>query len=184
MTADTTPLWWDGLDDLGGRSPLDGHHDVDVGIVGAGYTGLWTAHYLLESDPTLRIGIVEARHVGFGASGRNGGWCYDGFAASLERIEKESDLDTTRRFAAALRDSVDEVGTVSRRLGVDIGYHKGGSIEFLRNGGQLARAEDDVAAARRYGWTEADLRIVGPEEALGIGRATMYRKLDRFKIKS
>ena len=57
------------------RAPLAGDLQVDVAIVGAGYTGLWTAYYLLQRDPKLRIAILEATAVGFGASGRNGGWC-------------------------------------------------------------------------------------------------------------
>lgn len=169
--ASDAPLWWDPLGDLRRRPALDGDVDAGVAIVGAGYTGLWTAHYLLDTDPSLRVVVIEGEHVGFGASGRNGGWCYDGFAASLARIERETDLDTARRFGSALRQAVDEVGTVARRLGLDIHYRKGGSIDFLRNGGQLARAEEDVAAARRYGWGEADLRLVGAAEALAVGRA-------------
>ena len=54
---------------------LPGSTDVDVAIVGAGYTGLWTAYYLALADPGLRIAVVEAEVAGFGASGRNGGWC-------------------------------------------------------------------------------------------------------------
>src|SRR5688572_20303700 len=57
------------------RAPLPGDIDVDVAIVGAGYTGLWTAYYLHSIDPSLRIALVERKIAGFGASGRNGGWC-------------------------------------------------------------------------------------------------------------
>ena len=56
------------------RPPLPGNRDADVCIVGAGYTGLWTAYYLKRADPSLRIVVLEARFAGFGASGRNGGW--------------------------------------------------------------------------------------------------------------
>jgi hypothetical protein len=48
--------------------------DVDVAIIGAGYTGLWTAYYLKRQAPGLKIAIIEAQTAGFGASGRNGGW--------------------------------------------------------------------------------------------------------------
>ncbi len=68
------------------RPPLDGDLDVDVAIVGAGFTGLWTAYYLAEADPTLRIAVLEAEVAGFGASGRNGGWCSALFPASLRRL--------------------------------------------------------------------------------------------------
>ena len=72
-------LWLDqlaasGRDDLARRAPLAGDTTADVCIVGAGYTGLWTAYYLKRADPSLRITVLEARFAGFGASGRNGGW--------------------------------------------------------------------------------------------------------------
>ena len=69
-------LWHDTTDDdFTPRPSLPGDLDVDVAIVGAGYTGLWTAYYLAISDPSLRIAVLEREVAGFGASGRNGGWC-------------------------------------------------------------------------------------------------------------
>ena len=62
-------------DPLTPRPSLPGDTEVDVAIVGAGYTGLWTAYYLKRRDPSLRIAVVERDFAGFGASGRNGGWC-------------------------------------------------------------------------------------------------------------
>src|SRR3954467_4860050 len=63
-------------DDLTPRPSLPGDLDVDVAIVGAGYTGLWTAYYLARADPSLRIAVLEAEIAGYGASGRDGagGW--------------------------------------------------------------------------------------------------------------
>jgi glycine/D-amino acid oxidase-like deaminating enzyme len=69
------PSFWLSTLELTPRAPLPGDVDVDVAIVGAGFTGLWTAYYLAAADPALRIAVVEARVAGFGASGRNGGWC-------------------------------------------------------------------------------------------------------------
>ena len=164
------PLWWDGTD-FPVRAALTGDRDVDVAIVGAGYTGLWTAFELARRDPSLSIIVLERNHVGFGASGRNGGWCYDGFAAGMERIEKLSSHETARDFGVALREMVGEVAAVVDSEAIDCDFHHGGSIEFLRNGGQVARAEESVAQARRYGWSETDLRIVTAGEASEIGRA-------------
>src|SRR4029078_6920216 len=53
---------------------LPGDRDADVCMVGAGYTGLWTAYYLKRADPSLRIAVIDARFAGFGAAGRNRGW--------------------------------------------------------------------------------------------------------------
>jgi ribulose 1,5-bisphosphate synthetase/thiazole synthase len=60
-------------EDLVPRPSLDGSTDVDVAILGAGFTGLWTAWYLLERDPSLSVAVVEQAIAGYGASGRNGG---------------------------------------------------------------------------------------------------------------
>lgn len=171
--ASSRPLWWDGLDQLTRpRQTVTRDLDVDVLIVGAGYTGLWAAYYLQELDPALRIAVVEREHVGFGASGRNGGFCYDGFAAGPERIEKLSDLDTAQRWAAVVRESVNVVGEVIAKHGIDCDYELTGTVEFCTNGGQLERARDDVTHARRYGWTEELLRMLTRDEALEIARAS------------
>ncbi|MSW11833.1 MAG: FAD-dependent oxidoreductase, partial [Actinobacteria bacterium] len=86
-------LWWNTLPPellkpIG--SPLPGDTTADIAIVGAGYTGLWTAYYLLKADPSLRVAIVEANYAGFGASGRNGGWASALFPAGLNALAKAS----------------------------------------------------------------------------------------------
>ena len=81
-------LWWDGLPGtIGLRDPLPGDTEVDVAIVGGGLTGLWTAHYLSAADPGLRIAVLERDVMGFGASGRNGGWCSELFSVSEETLD-------------------------------------------------------------------------------------------------
>ncbi len=84
-----TSLWSDTLpEDLTAPlgAPLTGEADADVVIVGAGYTGLWTAYYLLTTQPGIRVTLLEAEHAGFGASGRNGGWCSALFPASVAKV--------------------------------------------------------------------------------------------------
>ena len=171
--AAPSPYWWEGLTSrLGTRPALSDDLTVDVAIIGGGYTGLWTAYELAAADPDLRIAVLEKSHVGFGASGRNGGWCYDGFSAGLDRIEALSDLDTARRFGRVLRETVDEVGKVVSTEGIECDFHKGGSVEFLRNGGQLARAHHEVEAALRHGAAGEDTRVLSAAEASAIGRAS------------
>src|SRR5919204_1869024 len=76
-------LWHDTAGEpLEPRAALPGDLDVDVAIVGAGFTGLWTAYYLISADPGLRVAVLERDIAGFGASGRNGGWCSALFAGS------------------------------------------------------------------------------------------------------
>src|SRR5262249_61407788 len=79
-------LWCDTLPEpIQPRPPLEGDLALDVAIIGAGYSGLWTAYYLARLRPELRIGIVESEVAGYGASGRNGGWCV-GLIAGVEGL--------------------------------------------------------------------------------------------------
>src|SRR4051794_32678273 len=97
-------LWFDQLaEPLTPRPPLPGDLDVDVAIVGAGFTGLWTAYYLHEADPTLRIAVLEQEVAGFGASGRNGGWCSALFPVSARTLAVEAGHDAARAQYAAMR---------------------------------------------------------------------------------
>jgi ribulose 1,5-bisphosphate synthetase/thiazole synthase len=74
MTYQEVSFWLgDAGEALEPRPPVPSDLDVDVAIVGAGYTGLWTAYYLARADPRLRIAVLEAEIAGYGASGRNGG---------------------------------------------------------------------------------------------------------------
>jgi glycine/D-amino acid oxidase-like deaminating enzyme len=120
---ETTPTDWTP------RPSLDGDVDADVAIVGAGFTGLWTAYYLAQAEPSLKVVVVEAEVAGFGASGRNGGWCSALFPASLGEAQD-----------AAMRASVDEVHRVAVAEGIDCHFAKGGTIVLARNRAQLARA--------------------------------------------
>jgi glycine/D-amino acid oxidase-like deaminating enzyme len=94
------------------RPPLDGDIDADVCIVGAGYTGLWTAYCLLRGDPGLRVVVVEREVAGFGASGRNGGWCSALFPASTAALTRRHGEAAALAMRSAMRAAVDDVGAV------------------------------------------------------------------------
>lgn len=156
------------------RAPLGGDLDVDVAIVGAGLTGLWTAHYLAEADPTLRIAVLEAEVAGYGASGRNGGWCSALFPASLETLAALPRADGRPHGRAgalaqhaAMRGSVTEVARAAAAEGIDAQLARGGTIDLARSPAQLVRARSEVARARAWGRGEDDLRLLdraGAEE--------------------
>jgi glycine/D-amino acid oxidase-like deaminating enzyme len=119
---------------------LPGDRTVDVAIVGGGYTGLWTAYYLALVDPELRIAVLEASHIGFGASGRNGGWCSGLFPVPLDTLARRYGQDAAVAMYRALADTVDEVGRVARTEGIDCDFVKGGTISLARGPAQLRRA--------------------------------------------
>ena len=119
-------------DDLTQRAPLDGSVDVDVAILGAGLTGLWTAWYLRRRDPSLQILVVEREIAGFGASGRNGAWCAPDLNITMTRLAQLHGEDAARRMQQATYDAVDETGRACREAGIDAGFHKGGEITVAR----------------------------------------------------
>ena len=125
-------LWRDGAEVVR-RQQLAGKIDVDVAIVGAGFTGLWTAYYLSRLAPQLKIAIVEARHVGFGGSGRNGGWCVGFLPMSPSEMAAEHGVEPMQFIQRKLFATVDEVGDVAARENIDCGFHKGGTIQTASN---------------------------------------------------
>jgi glycine/D-amino acid oxidase-like deaminating enzyme len=146
-------------------SALPGDRDVDVAVVGAGYTGLWTAYYLAQADPTLRIAVLESRFVGFGASGRNGGWCSAIFPATLRKVASTSSAGDAVRMQRAMNQTVREVEEAVAREGIDCDFHRGGYVSVARNEAQWARARDEVAAWRRWGFGEDQMALLDADEA-------------------
>src|SRR5207248_6568060 len=104
-------LWLDSVPGpLAPIDPLSGDVEVDVAIVGAGFTGLWTAYYLAGAQRGLRVAVCEANIAGFGASGRNGGWCSALFPASLAKLSRMVGRDAAIGLYRAMQRSVDGVG--------------------------------------------------------------------------
>lgn len=164
-------LWWDALPGpVLTRAPLQSDIDVDVAVVGAGFTGLWTAYYLLRAAPGTRVALLESQVAGFGASGRNGGWCSALFAASGSRIASEHGADAARAMHRAMQGTVDEVGRAVAAEGIDCRFAKGGTVVAARSPAQVCRAEAEVAGYRALGFGEEDLRWLEPGEAAQVLR--------------
>ncbi len=158
-------LWLDGaLAQFSPRPPLDVDREVDVAIVGAGFTGLWTAYALAQQDPSLRIAVAEAEIAGYGASGRNGGFVSAGIAGESHVYRRSHGADGVRRAERAAIDGVDWIGDVVGREAIECGWVKGGSYRVATSAPQLERARAALAARRARGYGADDAWFVTPEE--------------------
>jgi len=167
-------LWLDTYPgDLAPRPCLPGSTDVDVAVVGAGYTGLWSAYYLKKAEPKLRVCVIEKEIAGFGGSGRNGGWCSSFFAASHDNIAARYGRDAAIAMQQAMYDVVDVVGRAVAEEGIECDYRKGGALIIAENPVELQRVRDDVRYEHDWGFGEDDNVFLGAEAARGrINAAT------------
>jgi glycine/D-amino acid oxidase-like deaminating enzyme len=159
-------LWWSDRNAGTPRASLQGDVDVDVAIVGAGFTGLWTARELLRRDPSLRVAIIEKHSVGFGASGRNGGWVSALFPVSDDTMVARHGADAVTHQRQYLRDSVAAFGASLADDGIEGDFAHGGTFTFARNQAQLARLRAatgdgtswvDVEELRTRAWVDGAL---------------------------
>ena len=152
--------------------PSPSRATVDVAIIGAGLTGLWTAWYLLQSDPGLRVVVFERETIGFGASGRNGGWCSALLPMSLTKISERHGESAAHRMMQAMHDTVGEVGRFVDQHGAPEIFHSGGTITVARNLAQRHRLRDELDELRRFGFGDDDYRWLDGDEAKSVINAT------------
>jgi glycine/D-amino acid oxidase-like deaminating enzyme len=144
-------FWLDDVPgDLRPRASLEGPADVDVAIVGAGYTGLWTAYYLAKADPHLRVAVVEKDIAGFGASGRNGGWVSPFFATPLTTLARSHGRDAAVRMQLEMFATVEEIGRACAAEGIDARFHQGGSLWVSTSPAQTPRVREVYETQRSF----------------------------------
>lgn len=112
---------------------------------------MWTAYYLLKRDPSLNIAIAEQEIAGFGASGRNGGWCSTGFPVGLPEIARRYGDEAARQLHFAMAGAVDEVGLVAEEESIDADYEKGGALRVARGKQQLPIIQRTLETYRSFG---------------------------------
>jgi glycine/D-amino acid oxidase-like deaminating enzyme len=158
-------FWFDSIGDLPpvDLAPLPDR--LDVAIVGAGYTGLWSAYYLKQREPGLRIGIFEAERVGFGASGRNGGWCVGTAYGVQPLLDDPATRSRGVMLARAMFDTVDEVGRVCQAENIDAHYAKGGTLNIATIPFQVPRLKRHLEDLYRAGFSETDYQWLPEQES-------------------
>ena len=149
-------------------APLTGALEADVAVVGGGYTGLWTALALRERDPSLRVALLEAREVGEGPSGRNGGFLH-GYWSSLPTLRRALGDAGAIHLAHVSSRIVPAVRAFAEQRGEDVWLHEGGLLKLAASAAEEATVERSVAAARAF---RAD------EEAVPLARDDLRGRID------
>ncbi len=169
--AATRSLWLEQAGDIGVVRPsLDGDTTVDIVIVGGGMTGLWAAYYLAVADPSRSIVVLERATVGFGASGRNGGWASAGLAGSAVRYAERRGWPVVQAATRLTNATVDVIGRVVTTEGIECGWAKEGSITVATSAPQLRRLRAWHATASRQGLIDPEERLLDPGETAAFAR--------------
>lgn len=177
--------------DIGGipqkRPPLPGNREADVCIIGAGYTGLWTAYYLKKANPGLNIVVLEREFAGFGASGRNGGWLSGGFSWSREKYAKTSSRGAVVDMQNAMAGTVDEVARVTEVEGIDADLIRVEKIIAATNAAQLERVRKEYQFNLDWQMPPERLQLLSAEETAkritiaDVRGAIAYRGMARIQ---
>ena len=145
-------LWEDTLsaDDRCVEEPLESSIRADITIIGAGLTGLWSAYYLSQQLPDADIVVIDSAGVGFGASGRNGGWASALLPMGLERIEREHGRDLATQLQTEMHSTLDEIQRVLAAESIDAAEQRGGTFTAARSAPQLKRVAHEVSTCLLY----------------------------------
>lgn len=157
-------FWIDQLGPITRRAPLPGDITVDVAIIGAGFTGLWTAYYLLQERPDLSIAVVEKEFAGFGASGRNGGWLSAESPGKITSYAKSQGIQATVDLQRAMFSTVDEVIRVATEHNIDASIQKDGLLYVATNDAQLERLKHRSNTSLQWGWEPDDIDMLSASE--------------------
>src|SRR5690348_17039105 len=148
--AAPTSFWLDSPDRPAPEPPLRETTSADLVVVGAGYTGLWTALLAKEADPTRDVVLLDARSAGWAASGRNGGFCVasltHGIANGADRFPDE--LATLDRLG---RENLDAIESTVQRYAINCAFHRSGEMSVAVEPHQVEWLRDEVDAAKGLG---------------------------------
>ena len=144
-------IYWRDTEAVEPGPPLEGEVRCDVCIVGGGYTGLWTAHFLKLAEPSLDVHVIEADYAGAGASGHNDGFVTPTIGHSLHTAVKRFGPEAAKAGYAAVGRSILELRRFCRKYGVDAELEPGGFHLVATNDGELRRLDGDVKLAERMG---------------------------------
>ena len=173
---------WQGKQNINYRKPISKNDSFDVVIIGAGFSGLWSAFHLKQFQPNLKIAVLEKEYVGFGASGRNGGWASAEYPTSSNRLIKENGLESYKNLRTAITKSIDEIGEIAKSNNWQIDYAKGGALVFARGNAQLSRISKEIDEEHQLLNKSQTTELLNIPSALGSVFTPHCAALNPFKL--
>ena len=152
--------------------PLEGEEEADVGIVGGGFTGLWTALFLKELEPRRKIALLEQELVGYGGSGRNAGIVGETIDHSHDLAIAHFGMDEAKRMARIGRENLDALETFLRERGIDAGFERPGQLVVALSADHLAHLAREREAAESVG--SRGWRLLSREETRAELASPLY----------
>jgi glycine/D-amino acid oxidase-like deaminating enzyme len=165
-------FWMESLGAYRGRPPLDGSTRADVLIIGAGFTGLSTAIHLKEKRPSLKVLVLESDVVGFGASGRNGGFSMRLFGITMELTAMRYGREKTKEADRYMVKAVDHLERMVQKYRIECDYVRHGMMTVAANPRQLKHLEKEMRLAEELGIK--GLRWLTAEEARALVDSPTY----------
>lgn len=152
------------------RPPLRADIDADVCIVGAGFTGLWTAFHLLELQPEAKIVILERETAGYGASGRNAGWLSPLVPGNRRQFSRTAGGHGEGvRLQRRMLEAVDEVLDIIESERIDAHAIRSGNVVVARNQAAMSRLRARLAADHDWGFR--------PDEGIELSREALTERI-------
>ena len=165
--ASTIPFWLDTELRPEPLPPLSADEEVDLLVVGGGFTGLWTALQAKERDPNRRVMLVEANTIGWAASGRNGGFCAasltHGYDNGATHLPEEND-----RLAQLGRENLDAIEAAVAKYGMDVEFERTGELD-------VATEDYQVAELREAHDPDSGFIFLDQQELAGIVKSPTYK---------
>ncbi|MEZ5170539.1 MAG: FAD-binding oxidoreductase [Acidimicrobiia bacterium] len=146
----TRSFWLEHRDYTPGER-LDGDETADVVIIGGGFTGLWSAICLKEADPAIEVTVLEQKVVGFGASGRNGGFAMTLVGRNIHQLAKMVGDTQAQATYRAMHTAIDDIERFASDEGIDADIWRSGNLTVSNGPEQDIRIRQDLDAAQRMG---------------------------------
>jgi len=146
-----TRSYWLGLDSYEPDAPFEGEMRADIVIVGGGFSGLWTAYHLLKEDPGMTVVVLEGSAVGYGASGRNGGFAMTLINRGLKDLVAAVGAEQARALHLAAEEAIDSIGRVCEAEKIDADLQPNGLLTVSNSPLQDEIMREEFETAEQLG---------------------------------